>query len=113
MVSIRDGVHSGLCPFGIVSFGMVSIRAIVRISVDCLPIDIECFAEKVYKCFYIYSVKVEELKSFCDFARNNYNKVLQHRNTRFLSLGPSIERILSMFDGLRAHFLLKKNAQSC
>ena len=31
--------------------------------------------------------------------------MLQHGNTRFLSLGLSIERILSMFDGLRAYFL--------
>ena len=36
MVSIRDGVHSGWCPFGIVSFRimsfrMVSIQAIVQI----------------------------------------------------------------------------------
>ena len=31
--------------------------------------------------------------------------MLQHGNTRFLSLGPSTERILSMFDGLCAYFL--------
>ena len=52
-------------------------------------------------CKYVYI----ELKSFCEFAGNNYNKLLQDKNTRFLSLGPSIERILSMFDGLRAYFL--------
>ena len=81
------------------------IHNCLQCAVDCLPIDIECFAVKVCKYFYIYSVRVEELKSFCEFAENNYNKVLQHGNTRFLSLGPSIERILSMFDGLRAYFL--------
>ena len=81
------------------------IHNCLQCAVDCLPIDIECFAVKVYKYFYIYSVRVEELKSFCEFAGNNYNKVLEHGNTRFLSLGPSIERILSMFDGLRAYFL--------
>ena len=72
-----------------------------------LPIDIEYFAVKVYKYmdFYIYSVRVEELESFWEFAGNNYNKLLQHRNTKFLSLGPSIKRILSMVDGLRAYFL--------
>ena len=31
--------------------------------------------------------------------------MLQHGNTRFFSLGLSIERILRMFDGLRAYFL--------
>ena len=74
-------------------------------AVDCLPIDIECFAVKVYKYFNIYTVRVEELKNFCDFADNNYAKLLEHGNTRFLSLGPSLDRILSMFDGLRSYFL--------
>ena len=81
------------------------IHNCLQCAVYCWPIDIECFAVKVYKYFYIYSVGVEELKSFCEFAGNNYNKELQHGNTRFLSLGPSIERILSTFDGLRAYFL--------
>ena len=91
------------------------IHNCLECAVDCLPIDIECFAEKMHQCFYIntYSVRLEELKSLCEFAGNNYNKLLQHGNTRYLSLGPSIERILSMFDGLRAYFFLKKIAQSC
>jgi hypothetical protein len=69
-----------------------------------LPIHIECFAVKVYKYFNIYTVRVE-LKNFCDFAGNNYVKLLEHGNTRFLSLGPSIDRILSMLDGLHSCFL--------
>ena len=48
----------------------------LQCAVDCLPIDTECFAVKVCKYFYIYSVRVEELKSFCEFAGNNYNKLL-------------------------------------
>jgi hypothetical protein len=68
-------------------------------------------AAKVYKYFhiyiyiYIYIVRVQNLKNFCDFAGNNYAKLLEHGNTRFLSLGPSIDRILSMFDGIRLYFL--------
>jgi hypothetical protein len=60
----------------------------------------------------MYTVRVEELKNFCDFAGNNYAKLLEHGNTMFLSWGPSIDRILSMFDGLRI-FFLKKNTLSC
>ena len=95
------------CPPGRYGYGCGAhiIHNCLQCAVDCLPIDIECFAVKVYKYFYIYSVRVEELKSFCEFAGNNYNKVSQYGNTRFLSLGPSIERIISMFDGLRAYFL--------
>ena len=59
----------------------------------------------MYKYFYVYSFRVEELKSFCEYAGNNYTKLLQLGNTRFFSLGPSIERILGMFDGLCAYFL--------
>ena len=51
---------------------------------------------------------MEELRNFCEFAENNYAKFLQHGNTRFLSLGPSIEKILSMFNGLCAYFLSRK-----
>jgi hypothetical protein len=43
---------------------------------------------KVYKYFNTYTVKVEELKNFCDFAGHTYTKFLEHGNTRFLALGP-------------------------
>ncbi len=50
-------------------------------------------------------MRVEELKEFCDFVELDYQKLLQHGNTRFLSLGPALERILHLFDGLHAYFL--------
>uniref|UniRef100_A0A8C2HNR2 HAT C-terminal dimerisation domain-containing protein n=1 Tax=Cyprinus carpio TaxID=7962 RepID=A0A8C2HNR2_CYPCA len=81
------------------------IHNTLQTAVDCLPIDLECFAVKVYKYFHIYTVRVKELKEFCDFVQLDYQKLLQHGSTRFLSLGPSLERILHLFDGLRAYFL--------
>jgi hypothetical protein len=80
------------------------IHDCLQCAVVCLPIDIECFAVKVYKYFNIYTVRVE-LKNFCDYAGNNYAKLLVRGNTRFLPLGPSIDRILSMHDGLCSCFL--------
>jgi hypothetical protein len=50
-------------------------------------------------------VRAEELKHFCDFAGNNYAKLLEYGTTRFSSLGPSIHRILSLLDGLRSYFI--------
>jgi hypothetical protein len=82
-------------------------------AVDCLPIDIECFAVKVYEYFNTYTFTVEELKNFCDFAGNNYPKLLEHGNVRFLSLGPSVDRILSMLDGLRSCFLSQEKCLLC
>jgi hypothetical protein len=42
-------------------------------------------------------------------AWNNYAKLLEHGNIRCLFLGPSIDRIVSMFDGLRSYFLSQEN----
>jgi hypothetical protein len=90
------------------------IHNCLQCAVDCLPIDIECFAVKVYKYFIIYTVRIEELINFCDFVGNNYAKLLQHGNTRFLSLDPSLDRILSMFCGLHScFFFLNENAPLC
>lgn len=76
----------------------------LQTAVDCLPFDIESFAVKVYKYFHIYTVRTEELKDFCEFAGVEYAKLLEHGNTRFLSLGPAIDRILKIFGGLKSYF---------
>ena len=47
------------------------IHNCLQCAVDCLPIDIKCFTVKVYKYFYIYSVRVAEPKTFCKFVGNN------------------------------------------
>lgn len=81
------------------------IHNTLQTAVDCLPIDLDCFAVKAYKYFHFYTVHVKELKEFCDFVQLDYQKLLQHGSTRFLSLGPALEQILHLFDGLRAYLL--------
>lgn len=76
----------------------------IQHDVDVLPIEIEALVVKIYKYFHIYTVRVSQLKEFCDFAEIEYKKLLQHGNTRFLSLLPAIERILQMYEGLKAYF---------
>lgn len=76
----------------------------IQHAVDVLPIEIEALVVKIYKYFHIYTVRVSQLKEFCDFAEIEYKKLLQHGNTRFLSLLPAIERILQMYEGLKAYF---------
>ena len=73
----------------------------MQCAVDCLPIDIECFAVKVYKYFYIYIVIVNLHETV---AINCCNMEIQP----FVLGGPSIERILSMFNGLRAYFFFQE-----
>ncbi|CAH1971283.1 unnamed protein product [Acanthoscelides obtectus] len=72
---------------------------------DVLPIDVEVIAVKIFKHFYISTVRVEKLKQFCDFVDVEYKKMLSFSKTRFLSLMPAIERIVQMFEPLKAYFL--------
>ena len=53
---------------------------------DTLPVCVESLVVKIYKFFYIYTVQVSELKEICDFADVEYQRLLQHGNSRFLSL---------------------------
>jgi len=71
---------------------------------DCLPIDIECIVVKLYSYFYIYTVRVEEFKDFCIFVNVEYQKLLGHSKTRWLSLKPAIERIIKLFKTLKQWF---------
>lgn len=77
----------------------------LQTAVDVLPIEVEALVVKIYKYFYIYTVRVTELKEFCDFVHIEYKNVLQHGTTRFLSLLPAIERLLLMYEGLKSYFL--------
>ena len=72
-------------------------------AVDTLRICVGSFV-KIYKFFHIYTVRVFELKEFCDFADVEYQPLLQHGNTRFLSLLPALERVLEMFEALKSYF---------
>jgi hypothetical protein len=49
-------------------------------------------------------VIVTQLKEFCEFVDLQYKKVLQHGNTRFLSLLPAIDCILQIYEGLKSYF---------
>lgn len=55
--------------------------------------------------FYIYTARVEELKDFCMFVEIEYKDILGYSETRWLSLMPSVERILKLFSALKSYFL--------
>ncbi|KAL4100954.1 hypothetical protein QTP88_020978 [Uroleucon formosanum] len=77
----------------------------IQCASDCLPIDIESIVCKIFGFFHIYTVRVENLKEFCDFADIQYKDLLSHSKTRWLSLFPAIERIISIYNGLKSYFL--------
>ena len=70
-----------------------------------LSADIESIALKIFNFFSVYTVRTEELKSFCDFVEITYQQLLSHSKTRWLSLFPCVSRITEMYPALRSYFL--------
>jgi hypothetical protein len=77
----------------------------LQTTADCLPIDLQLIINKIFPHFHIYSVRVEELKLFCEFTETEYKTVLGqisnfkllfisvdpcHSETRWLSLLPTV-----------------------
>lgn len=77
----------------------------IQCAADSLPIDVEAITVKLFGYFHISTVRVEKLKEFCEFADVQYQDILAHTKTRWLSLSPAVDRIILMFDGLKSYFL--------
>lgn len=82
----------------------------IQTAADRLSCDIEVVVVKIFTYFSIYTVRTERLKEFCDFVGVQYQNVLSHSGTRWLSLLPAVERILKMFEGLKCFFLSEQKA---
>jgi hypothetical protein len=72
---------------------------------NTLKVDIEFIVTRLYYYFWIYTVRCEKLKEFCDFVNTEYSAMLKHSKSRWLSLFPAVERILKMFAALKSYFL--------
>ncbi|XP_078269145.1 uncharacterized protein LOC144601086 [Rhinoraja longicauda] len=81
------------------------VRNCLQVAADCLPLDLECFAVKVYRYLHNYTVRTDELKDFCRFGSLEYSKLLEQGSVQFLSLGPALDRILLTFEVLKVYFL--------
>lgn len=77
----------------------------IHTAANLLPVDIESIIAKIYSYFYIYTVRVETLKEFCEDVEVRYQKILGYSKTRWLALLPAVERILKMFAPLKSYFL--------
>lgn len=88
-----------------VGCGAHIVHNAIQSASDCLPIDVECIIVKIYSYFYIYTVRVEELKDFCMFVDIEYKQLLGYSKTRWLALMPALRRILDMYAGLKSYFL--------
>ncbi|KAL4111774.1 hypothetical protein QTP88_015663 [Uroleucon formosanum] len=81
------------------------IHNAIKTAADCLPVNFECIIVKIYSFFYIYSVRVEALKEFCNAANTEYKQLLGYSKTRWLALMPALERVLKIFQPLKNYFL--------
>ncbi|KAF2887706.1 hypothetical protein ILUMI_18467, partial [Ignelater luminosus] len=81
------------------------IHNTIQTAADLLPTDVDSVINKIYSHFYIFTVRVESLKTFCEEAETDYHKLLSTSKTRWLSLTPAIERILQLYAPLKSYFL--------
>jgi hypothetical protein len=47
-----------------------------------LPVDVESMINKIFQHFHIFTVRVEELKTFCNFVEAEYKPVLGSVKTK-------------------------------
>lgn len=88
------------------------VHSALKSACDALPIDIECIVVKIFSHFYIYTVRVEKLKSMCaEIDGVEYSQLLGYAKTRFLALGTAIGKILNLFDVLKSYFLGSKKGE--
>jgi hypothetical protein len=86
------------------------LHSALRTSADILPVDIEAIVNKIFQYFHIYTIRVEELKEFCDFIDIEYKQVLGSVKTRWLSLQAATTRVIDIRDK-NLLFFPKKNAR--
>ena len=84
------------------------IHNALQTSADMLPVDVESIINNIFQHFHIFTVRVEELKTFCNFVEVDYKPVLGSVKTKWLSLLSALVRTIEMFDGLKSYFLLQE-----
>lgn len=77
----------------------------IQTASDLLPADVENITAKIYSYFYIYTVRVESLKDFCESAEIEYKRILGYSKTRWLALLSAVQNILKIYEPLKSYFL--------
>lgn len=71
---------------------------------DQLAIDVEYIAIKIYLYFYRHTVRLHNLKKFCELVGEAYVKLAGFSKTRFLGLRECLTSIIANFDALKDYF---------
>lgn len=76
---------------------------------NCLSIDIESIIIKIYNEFSSSTKKTTELKEFFEWTETEWSEMLRHVPTRWLTLLPAIERLLTNLSPIKSYFMSKNN----
>lgn len=76
----------------------------IRKASPMLNYDIKCIVLKTYNEFSSSSKKTEAFKEFHEFCEMEYEDLLRHVPTRWLSLTSAVNRILKHFVPLKSYF---------
>ena len=88
-----------------VGFSAHVLNNCIHHGTERMNIDIVNNINKIYQYFSLYTVRIEQLKEYCEFVNCEYKKLLSHNTTRWLSLFAGISRLLEMFSPLKSYFL--------
>lgn len=69
------------------------------------PIDIENLVIKIYSHFSTSSKRIDSLKQFYQYTDNQYEKIIKHTPTRWLTLNQALERLIQNLDEIKSYFL--------
>ena len=75
-----------------------------RYTASSLDVDVENALLKVYSHVSISTSRTAQFKEFCEFVEMEECNLLRHVVTRWLSLLPSIDRILKYWKALTSYF---------
>lgn len=70
-----------------------------------LKIDIDSIVMKIYNEFSSSTKRTAILKQFFEWAEIEWTEILRHVPTRWLSLLPAVERLISNFEPIKSYFL--------
>ena len=68
------------------------------------PIDIENLVIKMYSHFSTSSKRIDSLKQFYQYTDNEYEKIIKHTPTRWLTLNQALERLIHNLDQIKSYF---------
>jgi len=70
-----------------------------------LDFDVETVVLKIYSNFSSSASRREDLKSLFDFAQVHWEELVKNVPTKWLSLGPAIDKILKFYPALISYFI--------